>query len=77
VATKKSPEAVRSNKYLNRAVREVSGFAAMLHRLERNISVFGHSTSTFNNYSRHLASMPLHFQCLPTVLDAGQGKDYL
>jgi site-specific recombinase XerD len=55
----------------------VSGFAAMLERLQRNVSILGRSTSTFNNYSRHVAAMALHFQCLPTELDPEQVKDYL
>jgi integrase/recombinase XerD len=49
----------------------------MLERMERNVSVLGRSTSTFKNYSRHLASMALHFGCLPTELDPEQVKDYL
>jgi site-specific recombinase XerD len=49
----------------------------MLQRLERNISLLGRSTSTFKNYSRHLAAMALHFQCLPTELDPEAVKDYL
>lgn len=49
----------------------------MLQRLERNVSLLGRSESTFKNYSRHIASMVLHFQCLPTALDPEQVKDYL
>lgn len=49
----------------------------MLERLERNVSILGRSTSTFKNYSRHLAAMALHFQCLPTELDPEGVKDYL
>ena len=70
-------EALRYNKYLNRACREVIGFAAMLQRFERNISILGRSPRTFDNYSRHIAAMALHFQCLPTELDPEQVKDYL
>jgi hypothetical protein len=47
----------------------------MLERLERNVSLLGRSQSTFSNYSRHIASMALHFQCLPTDLDPEQVKD--
>lgn len=32
--TKKSPEDLRYNKYLNQACREVTGFAALLRRFE-------------------------------------------
>lgn len=49
----------------------------MLQRLEGNVSLLGRSTGTFQNYSRHLASLALHFQCLPTELDPKQAKDYL
>jgi len=55
----------------------VSGFEALLSRFERNISVLGRSPRTFDNYSRHVAAMALHFQCLPTKLDPEQVKDYL
>ena len=61
---KKSPEELRWNKYLNRACREVNGFTELLQRFERNISVLGRSQRTFDNYSRHVAAMTLHFQCL-------------
>jgi integrase/recombinase XerD len=46
-------------------------------RFERNVSILGRSESTFQNYSRHVAAMALHFQCLPTELDPEQVKDYL
>ncbi|MEO7309728.1 MAG: tyrosine-type recombinase/integrase [Chitinophagaceae bacterium] len=46
-------------------------------RFERNISILGRAPRTFDNYSRHVAAMALHFQCLPTLLDPEQVKDYL
>lgn len=49
----------------------------MLQRFERNISILGRAPRTFDNYSRHVAAMALHFQCLPTDLDPEQVKDYL
>lgn len=49
----------------------------MLERFERNISVLGRSPRTFDNYSRHIAAMALHFGCLPTELDPEQVQDYL
>src|SRR5690554_2929481 len=77
VTKKKSPEELRTNKYLNRACSEITGFSELLQRFERNISILGRSKSTFNNYSRHVAAMALHFGCLPTELDPEQVKDYL
>lgn len=55
----------------------MAGFEELLARFERNISILGRSPRTFDNYSRHVASMALHFQCLPTDLDPEQVKDYL
>ena len=49
----------------------------MLERFERNISILGRSPRTFDNYSRHVVAIALHFQCLPTELDPEQVKDYL
>lgn len=37
----------------------------------------GRAPRTFDNYSRHVAAIALHFQCLPTELDPEQVKDYL
>ena len=37
----------------------------------------GRSQSTFNNYSRHVASISLYFGKIPTELDAEQVQDYL
>ncbi|WP_286385633.1 phage integrase N-terminal SAM-like domain-containing protein, partial [Myroides odoratimimus] len=48
-----------------------------MQRFERNISILGRSKRTFDNYSRHVAAMALHFSCLPTELDPEQVKDYL
>ena len=37
----------------------------------------GRSQSTFNNYSRHVASISLYFGKIPTDLDSEQVQDYL
>lgn len=62
---------------MNRACNEITGFSELLQRFERNISILGRSKRTFDNYSRHVAAMALHFGCLPTELDPEQVKDYL
>src|SRR5690554_6375622 len=77
VTKKKSPEELRANKYLNRACNEITGFSELLQRFERNISILGRSKRTFENYSRHVAALALHFGTLPTELDPEQVKDYL
>lgn len=46
-------------------------------RFERTISVLGRSRSTFENYSRHVASISLHYGKLPTDLDPEQVEEYL
>ena len=48
-----------------------------MQRFERNISILGRSPRTFDNYSRHVAALALHFGTLPTELDPEQVKDYL
>lgn len=48
-----------------------------MQRFERNISLLGRSPKTFENYSRHIAAIALHFNCIPTKLDPEQVKDYL
>jgi integrase/recombinase XerD len=62
---------------LNRACCEISGFSELLQRFERNISILGRSKRTFDNYSRHVAAIALHFGCLTTELDPEQVKNYL
>jgi integrase/recombinase XerD len=49
----------------------------MYRRLKRRMSTSGRSTSTLNNYARHLAQMALHFNCLPAELEDDQIEDYL
>jgi integrase/recombinase XerD len=55
----------------------VPGFGAMLEKFQRNISVLGRSVKTFENYSRHVAAIALHFKCVPTALNEEQVQDYL
>ncbi len=62
---------------MNRACNEITGFSELLQRFDRNISILGRSKRTFENYSRHVAAMALHFGALPTELHPEQVKDYL
>ncbi|MCB4235400.1 phage integrase N-terminal SAM-like domain-containing protein [Kaistella anthropi] len=78
MATKKISGGFKNtNKFLNRASSEVNGFAELLQRFERNISILGRSRRTFENYSRHVAALALHFGKAPTELDPEDIKDYL
>ena len=74
---KKSPEDLRTNKFLNHASSEVNGFAELQQRFERHISILGRSKRTFENYSRHVAALAIHFGKVPTELDPEDIKDYL
>ena len=62
---------------MNRASSEVKGFSELIQRFERNISIQGKSPRTFDNYSRHVAAVALHFGKIPTELDPEDIKDYL
>ena len=62
---------------MNRASSEVNGFSELIQRFERNISIQGKSPRTFDNYSRHVAAVALHFGKIPTELDPEEVKDYL
>ena len=55
----------------------MAGFSELLQRFQRNVSIPGRPQRTFDNYSRHVAAITLHFQCLPTALHPKQVKDYL
>jgi hypothetical protein len=77
MATKKESRGVKRNKLINQAKREVPGFTELLDRFERTVSVLGRSQSTFDNYSRHVASISLCFGKVPTMLDSEQVHDYL
>lgn len=60
-----------------RACAQVAGFEDLYHRLERKIVLSGRSLSTLKDYSRQIAQIALHFNSLPTELDAEQIQDYL
>ncbi|MGI8581907.1 MAG: tyrosine-type recombinase/integrase [Chitinophagaceae bacterium] len=62
---------------VQQAINKVTGFDALYKELERAINVSGKSKSTLTNYSRHLAHLALHYNCLPTELDNEQVLDYL
>lgn len=62
---------------IQQACAEVAGFEALYLLMEQRMSIAGKSLSTLKNYSHHLAKMALHFQMLPTDLDADQVNDYL
>lgn len=62
---------------VKQACVKVSGFKDFYNRLARKIRIAGKSNSTLNCYTRHLAQMALHFECLPVELDQEQIEEYL
>ncbi len=62
---------------VQQACLKVTGFSALYKQMERAMSITGKSKSTLTNYSRQLAHLTLHYNLLPTDLDAEQVMDYL
>jgi len=62
---------------VTRAIREVEGFEGVYVRFQRNISLLGRSSLTFENYVRHLAAMSLHFGRTPLELEQDDVQEYL
>jgi len=60
-----------------RACEEVAGFDKLYADMQQKTSLAGKSASTLQNYTRHLAKLALHYDCLPTDLDTDQVNDYL
>lgn len=62
---------------VQQACSKVTGFSDLYKEMERAICVSGKSRSTLTNYSRQLAHLSLHYNCLALELDAEQVMDYL
>ena len=62
---------------VQQACDQVIGFSELYKEMERSISINGKSQSALINYSRQLAHLALHFNCMPLDLDADQVMDYL
>ena len=56
---------------------KVRGFQELIQELHRSITINGKSESTYDNYSRHLAHLALHYNQFPLDLSADQVSDYL
>jgi site-specific recombinase XerD len=48
-----------------------------LEEFRKKTSISGKSSSTYQNYARHLAKLALHYNQLPTEIDPDQINDYL
>ncbi len=57
---------------VQQACDKVIGFPELYKEMERSISINGKSQSALINYSRQLAHLALHYNCMPLDLDADQ-----
>lgn len=62
---------------VDRACSKVKGFSELYQELKRSISINGMSESALVNYSRQLAHLALHYDCMPLDLEPDQVMDYL
>ena len=62
---------------VERAKNEVPGFAELLHKVERRMTLSGNSLKTLVCYGRSLAQMALHFGRSPVEVDEEEVQEYL
>ena len=62
---------------VEQACDKVKGFSELLQDLEKSITINGKSKGLYDNYSRQLAHLALHYNQFPLDLTAGQVTDYL
>lgn len=62
---------------VSHASDKVNGFLELVQEMERSITINGKSWSTYDNYSRHLGHLALHYNQFPLDLSAKQVSDYL
>jgi len=60
-----------------RAIEAVEGYEALHGRFVRTMSITGKSSGTIENYSRHVASIALHFGRMPLDLSVEEVHAYL
>lgn len=59
------------------ACDKVNGFSDLIQQLDKSVTINGKSQSLFDNYSRQLAHLALHYSQLPLDLSSEQVTDYL
>lgn len=62
---------------VGQACSKVRGFLDLIQELDKSITINGKSRSTFDNYSRQLAHLALHYNQFPLDLTGTQVTDYL
>jgi len=62
---------------IQRACNTVNGFSDLLQEIEDKVKISGHSSSTYENYTRKLASLSLHFGKLPQNISDKEINKYL
>ena len=60
-----------------KACKEIKGFEALYHSLERKMILNGYSESTFKNYARSIAFLTLRTGKLPQKISDNEIEDYL
>ena len=60
-----------------RAIESIEGYEALHGRFVRTMSITGKSRGTIENYSRHVASIALHFGRMPLDLSVEEVHAYL
>ncbi|MGH7239613.1 MAG: tyrosine-type recombinase/integrase, partial [Candidatus Saccharimonadales bacterium] len=62
---------------VEQACDKVNGFSDLIQEMDKSITINGKSRSTYDNYTRQLAHLALHFNQFPLDLTAAQVTDYL
>ena len=62
---------------VSRACDQVNGFRTAYEKITRQVAISNQSKSTLACYSTRIATVCLHFGCMPELLDAEQLQDYL
>jgi site-specific recombinase XerD len=67
----------KDSSLIRQACEKIEGFPAFINRFKQKVFLKGNSNSTYQNYSRYLALISLHFNRLPTTLTQVEIDDYL
>jgi integrase/recombinase XerD len=63
--------------FVQKAIESIPGFDQVYKKLNQQVTLRGQSQSTLNNYVRRIASISLHFGCLPEQIIDEEINEYL
>lgn len=63
--------------FVQKAIESIPGFDQVYKKLNQQVTLRGQSQSTLNNYIRRIASISLHFGCLPEQIIDEEINEYL